>query len=154
EATTGRLVKVDGAEPSGTTVLTEGLKGPVGLVADTEAQEPGVYVTEVRSGQVTRVRLSDGARRTVAKGLKAPEGIARHPDGGLIVAEVGRKRLVRIDPATGRSTVLASGLRIGLPESEGLPPGYLPTGVAVGRSGTIYLSSDIESALYRFVPAP
>ena len=42
------------------------------------------------------MRLSDGARRTVAKGLKAPEGIARHPDGGLIVAEVGRKRLVRI----------------------------------------------------------
>jgi sugar lactone lactonase YvrE len=153
EATTGRLVRVDAAEPAGTTVLTESLEGPVGLVADTEAEEPGVYVTEVRSGRVTRVRLSDGARRTVAKGLKAPEGIARHPDGGLIVAEVGRKRLVRIDPATGRSTVLASGLRIGLPESEGLPPGYLPTGVAVGRSGTIYLSSDVESALYRFVPA-
>jgi hypothetical protein len=61
--------------------------------------------------------------------------------------------LVRIDPATGRSTMLASGLRIGLPENEGLPPGYLPTGVAVGHSGTIYLSSDMESALYRFVPA-
>ncbi len=154
EATTGRLVRVDGAEPAGTTVLTEGLEGPIGLVADTEAEEPGVYVTEVRSGRVTRVRLSDGARRTVAKGLKAPEGIARHPDGGLIVAEVGRKRLVRIDPATGRSTVLASGLRIGLPESEGLPAGYLPTGVAVGPSGTLYLSSDVESALYRFVPTP
>ncbi|WP_375772147.1 SMP-30/gluconolactonase/LRE family protein [Archangium gephyra] len=152
EATTGKLVRVDAAEPAGTTVLTEGLEGPVGLVADTEAEEPGVYVTEVRSGRVTRVRLSDGARRTVAKGLKAPEGIARHPDGGLIVAEVGRKRLVRIDPATGRSTVIASGLRIGLPESEGLPSGYLPTGVAVGASGTIYLSSDVESALYRFVP--
>ncbi len=154
EATTGRLVRVDAAEPAGTTVLTEGLAGPVGLVADTEAKEPGVYVTEVRSGRVTRVRLSDGARRTVAKGLRAPEGIARHPDGGLIVAEVGRKRLVRIEPATGRTTVLASGLRIGLPESKGLPPGYLPTGVAVGSSGTIYLSSDVESALYRFVPAP
>jgi sugar lactone lactonase YvrE len=154
EATTGRLVRVDGAEPAGTTVLAEGLEGPVGLVADTGAQEPGVFVTEVRSGRVTRVRLSDGAKSTVAKGLKAPEGIARHPDGGLIVAEVGRQRLVRIDPATGRLTVLASGLRIGLPESKGLPPGYMPTGVAVGRSGTIYLSSDIESALYRFVPAP
>ncbi|HSP81996.1 MAG TPA: hypothetical protein VLQ93_25975 [Myxococcaceae bacterium] len=108
----------------------------------------------MRAGRVSRVRLSDGARRTVARGLRAPEGIARHPDGGLIVAEVGRKRLVRIEPATGCSTVLASGLRIGLPESEGLPPGYLPTGVAVGASGTIYLSSDVESALYRFVPAP
>ncbi|PTL85752.1 gluconolaconase [Vitiosangium sp. GDMCC 1.1324] len=154
EAATGKLVRVDTAEPAGTTVLAQGLEGPVGLVADTEAAEPGVYVTEVRSGKVTRVRLSDGAKRTVAKGLKAPEGIARHPDGGLIVAEVGRKQLVRIDPATGRSRVIASSLRIGLPESGGFPPGYLPTGVAVGSSGTIYLTSDIESALYRFVPAP
>ena len=154
EATTGQLVRIDTAEPANTTVLSKGLKGPVGLVADTDAAEPGVYVTEVRSGRVSRVRLSDGARRTVASGLKAPEGIARHPDGGLIVAEVGRKRLVRVDPATGKSTVIATGLRIGLPESEGLPPGYIPTGVAVGRSGTIYMSSDVESALYRFVPVP
>ncbi|MFZ6181177.1 SMP-30/gluconolactonase/LRE family protein [Nannocystis pusilla] len=154
EASTGRLVRIDKAEPAGVTVLTEGLKGPVGLVADLEGSEPGVYVTEVRSGRVTRVRLADGEKRTVAKGLRAPEGIARLPDGGLVVAEVGRKRLVRVDPVTGRSTVLATGLRIGLPESEGLPPGYVPTGVAVGRSGTIYVSSDVESALYRFVPVP
>ncbi|QDE89786.1 gluconolaconase [Myxococcus xanthus] len=154
EAATGRLVRVDTSEPAVTTVLAEGLGGPVGLAADTKAKEPGVYVTEVRSGKVTRVRLSDGARRTVATGLKAPEGIALHPDGGLIVAEVGRKRLVRIDAATGRVTVLASGLRIGLPESEGLPPGYIPTGVAVGASGILYVTSDIESALYRFVPVP
>ncbi|NOK02294.1 SMP-30/gluconolactonase/LRE family protein [Myxococcus sp. CA018] len=154
EAATGRLVRVDTSEPAVTTVLAERLGGPVGLAADTKAKEPGVYVTEVRSGKVTRVRLSDGARRTVATGLKAPEGIALHPDGGLIVAEVGRKRLVRIDAATGRVTVLASGLRIGLPESEGLPPGYIPTGVGVGASGTLYVTSDIESALYRFVPVP
>ncbi|NOJ81515.1 gluconolaconase [Myxococcus xanthus] len=154
EAATGRLVRVGTSEPAVTTVLSEGLGGPVGLAADTKAKEPGVYVTEVRSGKVTRVRLSDGARRTVAAGLEAPEGIALHPDGGLIVAEVGRKRLVRIDAATGRVTVLARGLRIGLPESEGLPPGYIPTGVAVGASGTLYVTSDIESALYRFVPVP
>ncbi|MCY1045287.1 SMP-30/gluconolactonase/LRE family protein [Corallococcus sp. bb12-1] len=154
EGATGRLVRVDTAEPAVTTVLAEGLEGPVGLAADTDAREPGVYVTEVRSGKVTRVRLSDGAKRTVARGLKGPEGIARHPDGGLFVAEVGRKQLVRIDPATGRSTVVASKLRIGLPESAPFPPGYLPTGVAVGRSGTVYLTSDIESALYRFVPEP
>ncbi|WAM29282.1 SMP-30/gluconolactonase/LRE family protein [Myxococcus sp. NMCA1] len=154
EAATGRLARVDTSEPAVTTVLAERLGGPVGLAADTKANEPAVYVTEVRSGKVTRVRLSDGARRTVATGLKAPEGIALHPDGGLIVAEVGRKRLVRIDAATGRVTVLASVLRIGLPESEGLPPGYIPTGVAVGASGTLYVTSDIESALYRFVPVP
>ncbi len=152
EATKGRLVRIATDEAATSTVLAEGLAGPVGLVADTEAAEPGVYVTEVDSGKVTRVRLADGNKRTVAKGLKAPEGIARHPDGGLIVAEVGARRLVRIDPATGRSTVIAQDLNIGLPRVGDLPPGYLPTGVAVGGSGTIYLSSDKESALYRFVP--
>ncbi|MCY1047431.1 hypothetical protein OV208_39395 [Corallococcus sp. bb12-1] len=50
--------------------------------------------------------------------------------------------------------MVASKLRIGQPESAPFPPGYLPTGVAVGRSGTVYLTSDIESALYRFVPEP
>ncbi|MBM7116776.1 gluconolaconase [Archangium primigenium] len=152
EAAKGRLVRIAADEAATSTVLAEGLAGPVGLVADTEAAEPGVYVTEVDSGKVTRVRLADGNKRTVAKGLKAPEGIARHPDGGLIVAEVGAKRLVRIDPATGRSTVIAQDLNIGLPRVGDLPPGYLPTGVAVGGSGTIYMSSDKESALYRFVP--
>ena len=154
EGATGRLVRVSTAEPAVTTVLAEGLEGPVGLAADPDEKEPGVFVTEVRSGKVTRVRLSDGAKRTVAQGLKAPEGIARHADGGLFVAEVGRKQLVRIEPATGKSTVIASKLRIGLPESAPFPPGYLPTGVAVGGSGTVYLTSDVESALYRFVPVP
>ncbi|AKQ67230.1 NHL repeat domain protein [Myxococcus hansupus] len=154
ESGTGKLVRISASEPAVSTVLVEGLGGPVGLAADTGAAEPAVFVTEVRSGKVTRVRLSDGARRTVASGLKAPEGIARHPDGGLVVAEVGRKRLVRIEPDTGRLSVIAKGLRIGVPESAGFPPGYLPTGVAVGASGTVYMTSDIESALYRFVPVP
>ncbi len=35
----------------------------------------------------------------VAKDLKGPEGIALAPDGKLIVAEVGAKRINPIDPA-------------------------------------------------------
>ena len=35
----------------------------------------------------------------VAKDLKGPEGIALAPDGKLIVAEVGAKRIIQIDPA-------------------------------------------------------
>lgn len=153
EAGTGRLVRVDlsGGDAS-SSVLVSGLGGPVGLIAARDADEPSVYLTEVKAGRVTEVRLSDGRRRVVAKGLRAPEGIAQHPDGSLIVAEVGRKRLLRIDPDTGRRSVIASDLRIGLPENDGLPPGFMPTGVAVGASGTIYMSSDLDSALLRFVP--
>ena len=152
ERDAGRLVRFGAGDPALPTVVAEGLEGPVGLAADRSADAPGVYVTEARSGKVTRVRLSDGARRTVAAGLKSPEGLAVDRSGGLVVAEVGRKRLVRIDPATGRTTVIASGLPIGLPEVPGSFAGYLATGVAVGPSGAIYMTSDVEGALYRFVP--
>ena len=33
-----------------------------------------------------------------------------------------------------------------------MPPPYVPTGVAVGADGTIYLSADRNNALYRIRP--
>ena len=59
---------------------------------------------------------------------------------------------VAIDPATETKTVFASNLVIGLPPSQGGPPGLVPTGVAVGAGGTVYVSSDIRNALYRLTP--
>ena len=78
-----------------------------------------------------------------------PEGIALAPNGKLIVAEVGAKRIVEIDPATGAVTEIAGNLPIGLVGAPGGLPTNIPTGVGVGASGTIYLSSDIENAIYR-----
>jgi hypothetical protein len=71
------------------------------------------------------------------------------PDGKLIVAEVGAKRIVEIDPQNGNVTEIAGNLPIGLIGAPGGLPTYIPTGVGVGAPGTIYFSSDIENAIYK-----
>jgi sugar lactone lactonase YvrE len=148
ELGSGNLVKVSPDGKTRSTVLKE-LRAPVAM-----AQGAGniVYVTEIAAGAVTRIDVATGARQVVADGLTGPEGIDMGPDGLLYVAEVGQKRVLTIDPANGAKTVIASNLDIGLPSYPGGPPALVTTGVAVGRSGTVYVSSDIRNALYKLTP--
>jgi sugar lactone lactonase YvrE len=139
------LVRVSGEHGKDRTALITGLEGPVGLVAGTNGD---VYVTEAFAGMVSKV-AANGEKTVVAKDLKMPEGIARGPDGKLIVAEVGAKRIVEIDPQGGAVRVIASDLPIGLAGAPGGLPTNIPTGVGVGASGTIYFSSDVENAIYK-----
>jgi YVTN family beta-propeller protein len=147
EAGTGRLLAVsaDGAERH---ALAEGLAAPAAL----ELGDGEVFVSESASGTISAIGLEGGARRVVAEGLALPEGIDLAPDGRLVVAEVGARRLVSVDPATGEVAELAGDLPIGLPGLEGAPPSYVTTGVAVAPDGAIYFTSDLENAIYR-VPA-
>jgi sugar lactone lactonase YvrE len=148
ELASGNLVKVspDGKERS--TVVKE-LRGPAAM-----AQGPGdvIYVTEIAAGAVSQIDVASGARKVVADGLAGPEGIDVGPDGRLYVAEVGQKRVVAIDPATGAKTVIASNLDIGLEPYPGGPPALVPTGVAVGKTGVVYVSSDRRNAMYKLTP--
>jgi sugar lactone lactonase YvrE len=148
ELASANLVKVSPDGKTRSTVVKE-LRGPVAM-----AQGPGnlIYVTEIAAGAVTEIDVANGERRVVADGLAGPEGIDMGPDGRLYVAEVGQKRIVAIDRATGAKTVIASNLDIGLPPYPGGPPALVPTGVAVARSGTVYVSSDIRNALYKLTP--
>ena len=139
------LVRVSGEHGKDRNVVIGGLEGPVGLVA---ASKDTVYVTEAFAGQVSRVE-SNGEKSIVATGLKMPEGIALAPDGNLIVAEVGARRIVEIDPRNGTVTEIAGNLPIGLVGAPGGLPTNIPTGVGVGATGTIYFSSDIENAIYK-----
>jgi sugar lactone lactonase YvrE len=148
ELASANLVRVSPDGKTRSTVVKE-LRGPVAL-----AQGPGnlIYVTEIAAGAVTQIDVLAGMRKVVADGLAGPEGIDVGPDGLLYVAEVGQKRVVAIDPATGTKTVIASNLDIGLAPYPGGPPALVPTGVAVGRTGTVYVSSDIRNALYKLTP--
>jgi len=148
ELASGNLVKVsaDGKERS--TVMKE-LRGPVAMV---HGAGPLIYITEISAGVVTEIDVAAGTRRVVADNLTGPEGIDLGPDGRLYVAEVGQKRVVAIDPATGAKTVIASNLDIGLAPFPGGPPALVPTGVAVGRTGIVYVSSDIRNSLYKLTP--
>src|SRR4051794_22921333 len=141
------LLRVTGEHGKDRNVVIGGLEGPVGMAAG-----PGdtVYVTEAFSGQVSKIE-SNGEKTVIAKDLKGPEGIALAGDGKLIVAEVGAKRIVSIDPANGAVTEIAGNLPIGLAAAPGGLPSNIPTGVGVGASGVIYFSSDLENAIYKVV---
>jgi sugar lactone lactonase YvrE len=139
------LVRASGEHGKDRTVLIGGLEGPVGLVGGPKG---AVYVTEAFAGQVSRIE-SNGEKIVVAKDLKMPEGIALAPDGRLVVAEVGAKRLIAIDPQDGKVTEIAGNLPIGLAAAPGGLPTNIPTGVGIGASGVIYFSSDIENAIYK-----
>jgi sugar lactone lactonase YvrE len=141
------LIRASGEHGKDRNVLIGGLEGPVGLVGDAKGD---VYVTEAFAGQLSRIG-SNGEKTVIAKDLKMPEGIALTPDGKLIVAEVGAKRIVEIDPQTGKLTEIAGNLPIGLAGAPGGLPTNIPTGVGVGATGTIYFSSDIENAIYKVV---
>jgi len=141
------LVRVSGEHGKDRTVLIGGLEGPIGLAGGANGD---VYVTEAYAGQVSKV-ASNGEKTVIARDLKMPEGLALAPDGSLVVAEVGAKRLIRIDPSNGTVEEIAANLPIGLPATPGGLPSNIPTGVGVGASGTIYFSSDVENAIYRVV---
>ena len=97
---------------------------------------------------ISRIDLASGARTTVAEGLQKPKGLAVAPDGRVVVLEVGAKQVTALDPKTGAKTVLAANLPVGLIERGGPGAG----GVAVGASGVVYVSSDVENAIYRLTP--
>ncbi len=149
ELATGKLLRVTGSEGETREVVAEGLVLPVGLVLDGQG---GVYVTEAGAGTLSRIDLSNGEKAVVARDLKMPEGLDRAPDGRLVLAEVGAQRVIAVDPASGAVTVVAEGLPIGMAAAAGMPPTYVPTGIAVGQNGAIYVSSDLENAIYRLTP--
>ncbi|HLE56490.1 MAG TPA: hypothetical protein VJB15_05350, partial [Rhodothermia bacterium] len=99
-------------------------------------------VAETGAGRLVRVDPSTGAKTELATGLAQPEGIAVTPDGGIVVVEVGAKRLTRIE-ASGASAVIAADLPVGLSNGPSL---Y--RGVAASASA-IYLSSDVDNAVYK-----
>ena len=133
----GEIVRVSGATR---TVIASGLKMPVSL-----AVGPGdsVYVAERDAGQITRVDLKTGDVTKSADGFQRPRAVAFTPTGELVVLDVGARQVVQVDRASGERTILASDL----------PVGYLPNapsgGVAVGAKGDVYISSDVENAIYK-----
>jgi sugar lactone lactonase YvrE len=128
--------------------VATGLEGPVALLPTDE----GIYVVEADGGRVSHVDLSDWSRRTVADGLDSPEGIVRLNGRELLIAEVGKRRLVAVGLRGGGQRVVAENLPVGLKGPPGWPAAFFPTGIAVGRLGEIYFSSDLDSAIYRLTP--
>jgi sugar lactone lactonase YvrE len=149
ELRTGSLIALEDLKGEKRKTIATGFTAPVAMVLDGKS---GAYVTS-SDGTITHVTLQTGAKKVVASKLSGPEGIDIAPDGRLIVAEVGAKRVVAVDPATGGVSVIADKLAIGLPAPEGQGPAFLTTGVAVAGDGTIYVGADLTNAVLKIVPA-
>ncbi len=148
EIATGSITRASGKDFIDRKVLAQGLAGPVQM---TLGRDGAIYVTEA-AGNLTRINLADASKTVVADKLALPEGVAQTPWGTFIVAETAARRLVEINPADGTRRTVAENLPIGLEAGPGLPPPYVPTGVAVGADGTIYMSADRNNAVYKIRP--
>ncbi|MGH8237658.1 MAG: SMP-30/gluconolactonase/LRE family protein, partial [Steroidobacteraceae bacterium] len=141
ETTRGKLSRIlSSGEGEQRAEIVADLAAPLGLAI---AGDSAVYVSEMAAGRVSRVDVSNGARRVIAQGLDRPQGIAT--DGpAVLVVEAGKGRLVRIDPSSGAVEVIARDLPVGL---TNVP--ITLAGVAVGAGGTIYVTSDVENSIWR-----
>lgn len=93
-------------------------------------------------GGVLAIDLSTGVRRTVTAGLGEANGMARLPDGDLIVSvTLGSGAGVhRLDPRTGERRKLTSSFPT-------------PNGVAVGPQGQLYVGSTLLGTVFRVDPS-
>jgi sugar lactone lactonase YvrE len=143
----GTLVQLNRADRKHRDVIAEDLAGPVGLTWANAAQD-AVYVAESLTGRITRIDMTANQTRTpVITGLAQPEGITLMTDGRIAVVEVGTQRLLAVDPVSGLLEVLATGLPVGRPAANTPGPVYLPSGVAQGADGTLYISGDRDNSI-------
>jgi sugar lactone lactonase YvrE len=146
EAGSNSIVRVFDQAGKNRKVVASELALPVYLAP---AGKDAVYVSEFLSGQVTRVDVKTGKKRVIASGLRNPKGITVLADGTLLVVNVGTRELVRVDPKTGRISPFVQDLPVGLFVPQGFMPAFTLSGVAVSKSGCIYVTSDIDNVIYK-----
>lgn len=95
-----------------------------------------------RKGGVLAIDLTTGARRTVTTGMGEANGMARLPDGDLVVSVTlgGDAGVHRVAPQTGERRRLTSSFPT-------------PNGVAVGPQGQLYVGSTLLGAVFRVDPS-
>jgi sugar lactone lactonase YvrE len=144
ELGTGRVVR---ETPGGRVTLAQ-LAVPTGLAGSGD----NLWAADWAMGKVFQL-VAGGVVLpepiSVASGLAFPEGLAVGPDGNLLVVETGTGSLLHINLVNGVVTTLASNLQLGMPAPVNAPPTWFFNGVAVGPSGTIYVTGDIANVLYR-----
>jgi sugar lactone lactonase YvrE len=145
-----RVVRALSGNPTARAVLADvaaGIQYPLGLAAT----EDELWVGDWATGTIWQL-VADSRPlvepKAIATGLAAPEGMAMTLDGELLVVETGLGRLTAIDLKTGMSRTVAEGLALGHHPPVGAPPSGLPSGVAVGASGTIFVTGDEDRVLY------
>jgi DNA-binding beta-propeller fold protein YncE len=129
------VVTVAGVGPK---ISSADLSDPFGVAAD---EDGNLFISDGAGGRIHRVP-AEGAASVIAEGLDMPSAVALAPDGTLVVANTGAHTIARVDPPTGRVSLIA-----GAPGMSGEADGAhtqarfnAPVGVAVGKDGTIFVA--------------
>ena len=146
ELATGRLLRVSGEQGDQREAVVVALAGPAGMAFN--ADRSTLFVTTA-GGSVWAVNPADWSKRRVRDGLAMPEGISVSAAGKLLVMEVGKQRLLEIDPVDGATRTLAEDLPVGLPALEGLPPTGVFNDVVEAANGDLFFTADRDAGLYR-----
>ena len=146
ELATGRLLRVSGEQGEQREAVVVALAGPAGMAFN--ADRSTLFVTTA-GGSVWAVNPADWSKRRVRDGLAMPEGISVSAAGKLLVMEVGKQRLLEIDPVDGATRTLAKDLPVGLPALEGLPPTGVFNDVVEAANGDLFFTADRDAGLYR-----
>ncbi|MBN1292836.1 MAG: SMP-30/gluconolactonase/LRE family protein [Candidatus Latescibacteria bacterium] len=145
-----RIIRVHNENPNNREVLAAGFEVPAGLAATDE----NVWAGDWATGTIYRIIANSetlAKPEVVVKGLNHPEGMAVASDGNLLVVESGDGCLSYVDLTSGQVSIIAK-IQAGFPGLSDYPPTNMFTGVAVGPSGVIYVTGDIENILYRLDP--
>ncbi len=145
---TGRIIGLSRTDRDLRDILADGLAGPVGLGW---AGPDALFVTEHTAGTLLRINLEDGSRTVISNTVSEPEGLTVLADGRVAVVEVGRRRVVAIDPTTGVSEVLAVELPVGTRVARAPESIYVPSGIAEGADGSLYLTSDQDNSVLKIL---
>jgi hypothetical protein len=136
-------------------VVGSGAPTPLGVTIDAPTglavKDDDLFVASFTAGTVLQI-IDDGrpleSARVVAIDLDGPEGLAFLPSGDLVVVESGTGNVVAIDLDSGTKTTLAEGISPQYSPLASLPAWGI-NGVAVGPSGSVYVSSPRDGKLYR-----
>jgi sugar lactone lactonase YvrE len=126
------------------------IAGDLGTVQGFAARDNDVYLADRAGGRILHVKLDTGDKRVLVSGLSVPQGIAiaaaAPASMHILTVEFGKKRIVAIDPRDGSFEEVAGNLPI---DVLGTGRAELPVGLAVGGTGAIYVTSDIENSIYK-----
>ena len=125
---------------NGMLYLAIGGPGPKTAFVDPIINQDSVVSIDPATGIVTPVADIGGYERSQNPDSSAIDsnlyGIAAAPDGALYVADAGGNTVYKIDPTTGEFTVFAVIPPLTFQGSQLKP---VPTGVAVGADGNVYV---------------